>query len=147
MSLSPIDIDISYNDYSVAKLLEMIKDEQIVFSTRDWWGTLKQSDMVESSIVRIPMKQVIMYYEDLNSDTMIIGDGNQRLKALSNFINNSFTLEDMKYIEELEGKKYDDLQRHIQRRILETRGPTYVIRRGTPTDVLKDILHRLAEHE
>lgn len=147
MSLSPVNIDISYREYFVSEILEMIKDGDIEFSTRDWWGVLKQSDMVESAIVRIPMKQVVMYYEDVSSDAMIVGDGNQRLKSLYNFINNSFALEDMKYIGELEGKKYDDLPRNIQRRILETRIPTYTIRRGTPSDVLKDILHRLAENE
>ncbi len=83
------------------------------------WNDTTQSRLIESILVRIPLPA--FYFDATDDDKWLVVDGLQRLITLKRFvIDRSLRLKDMEFLTNLDGKRYDDLTRNIQRRINET---------------------------
>ena len=80
------------------------------------WNNNLQSLLIESILVQIPIGT---FWLDHN-DRSVILDGLQRLLALKTYIDGSFCLTGLSYMPELNGLKWLELPRNLQRRVLET---------------------------
>lgn len=92
------------------------------FQRRSRWSTGKQSRLVESFIMNVPVPPIFLYeYEYSKYQVM---DGLQRLTALSAFYNNELVLTDLEYWQVLEGRTYEtlplQLRQGIDRRYLSS---------------------------
>ena len=88
----------------------------------DLWKDDVKSRLIESIIIRIPLPA--FYIDGTNEESWLVVDGLQRLSALRQFISDKsdkrLKLTGLEYLNELEGKTYEDLDRKYQRRIEET---------------------------
>ena len=78
------------------------------------WGEDKQSRLIESVLLRIPLPAFYLT-EDLQGRLTIL-DGLQRLTALARFMNNSFKLK-LPGLPEVGGKSFCELPPRLQNRI------------------------------
>lgn len=82
------------------------------FQRRRRWDRSKQSRLVESFIMNIPIPPIFLYeYEFSKYEVM---DGLQRLTAIKEFYDDKFPLEGLEYWKELNGKKYSELPQEIK---------------------------------
>lgn len=149
----PKDVDIISNTMVVSNIIDRLKDGRIVldpdFQRRpDLWNAQKQSRLIESLIIRIPLPSFYFDYDDEN-DNYIVVDGLQRLRAIQRFAAldaghpERLCLAGLEYLTEFEGKYYDELPKNLQRRIREQTIIAYVIRPGTPENVRNSIFTRI----
>ena len=100
------------------------------------------SRLIESIILRLPLP--IFYFDVSDNSKWVVIDGLQRLSTLKKFIiDKKLTLGNLEFLVQLNGKKYDNLDRSMQRVIEETQINTYQIEPQTPKEVRYSIFNRI----
>lgn len=85
------------------------------FQRRHRWSEEKQSRLIESFIMNVPVPPIFLY-EDQYSHYEVM-DGLQRLTAISAFYRDQLILKDLTEWPELEGRKYSELPEQVRRGI------------------------------
>jgi hypothetical protein len=151
----PSKIDIKTKSVSVDNLIKRIHYNEIDlmpdFQRKSGiWKPQQKSRLIESLLLRIPLP---VFYVSANEDeNWIIVDGLQRLTTLRDFIPFSEQENDAKsilkekhleFLKEFECKRFYQLPRAMQRRILETELVFHIIQPSTPKGVTRTIFRRL----
>jgi hypothetical protein len=85
------------------------------FQRRSRWSAGKQSRLIESFIMNVPVPPIFLYeYEYSKYEVM---DGLQRLTALEAFYRNELVLTDLEHWQVLEGRTYDQLPLQLRQGI------------------------------
>ena len=149
---NPKDVDIISQPMTISNLADRLEYGDIIldpdFQRRpDLWDAGKQSRLIESLIIRIPLPT--FYFDSTEDDKLIVVDGLQRLNAIRRFIvlkpedPDRLVLEKLEYLKEYEGYSFEMLPTSIRRRIKEQLITAYVIRPGTPDKVRTSIFTRI----
>lgn len=142
-------------DWSVQSLLDRIGhtfDINPAFQRRDAWGVDRKSQYVESLMLGLPVPQVVLA-EDKNTKRFIVLDGKQRLITMKQFADpdeqfKSFKLRKLKFLEQLNGKRFDQIRAASEtadwaESFLNQPVRTIVVRNWRRTDTLYEIFVRL----
>jgi hypothetical protein len=98
------------------------------------WSAAVKSRLIESMIVGLPIPAY--YFDVVNDECWQVVDGIQRLSAIKEFvIDKTLRLEGLEYLQDLEGKSYEELERRAQRNIHEFEIQTYQIKPGTHSGI------------
>lgn len=146
---NPAEINIKREFPTISKLVGMLKKSpsEIDMNTNfqrsgDLWSPVQQSRLIESILIKLPLPAFYFNAEDDNK--WLVVDGLQRLSCLQNFIvKQTLRLTGLEFLKDLEGKKYDDLERPLKRIIDQTQVTAHVINPGTPKKVKYNIFRRI----
>ena len=109
------------------------------------WPIEKQSRLVESCIMRIPLP--VFYVAEAHDGRIIVVDGLQRLSTFDRYINNEFKLTFPKSEDlpphPLEGKRFRGLDLKLQERIEDTQLTLYILDAKAPERAKLDIFERV----
>lgn len=105
------------------------------------WDAPTKSKLVESILLRIPLPAIYLF-EELDGKMTVI-DGQQRLDTLFAFIENKFLLENPPLLWDLHGKNFLDIERRLQRRVLDAPLTCFVVLPGTDPALKMEIFLRL----
>lgn len=114
------------------------------------WQIPKQSKLIESCIMRIPLP--VFYVAEAPDGRIIVVDGLQRLTTFYRFIGNQFRLAGLGSSEPnakhpLEGKLFKDLSVTLQERVSDTPLTMYILDAKAPERARLDIFERVNSGE
>ena len=105
------------SDFSLSAIAEMVKNESIDISPhyqrRDRWHVEKQSALIESFLLNIPVPPVYLSEDEYGTYTVI--DGKQRITSIYEFLSGKFKLKDLKEVPELNGFTFEALPSQLKR--------------------------------
>ncbi|REJ41939.1 MAG: DUF262 domain-containing protein [Microcystis flos-aquae TF09] len=108
------------SDWTTATIRDQLTRENIQlnprFQRRDAWNITRKSRFIESLILGFPVPLIVLATNNKEKGKFIVLDGKQRLLTILQFYgdsatpNNSFTLKDLEFLDNLNGCQYQDLK-------------------------------------
>ncbi|MCZ8222848.1 MAG: DUF262 domain-containing protein [Microcystis sp. LE19-84.1B] len=108
------------SDWTTATIRDQLIRENIQlnprFQRRDAWNITRKSRFIESLILGFPVPLIVLAANNKEKGKFIVLDGKQRLLTILQFYgdsatpNNSFTLKDLEFLDNLNGCQYQDLK-------------------------------------
>jgi len=136
---------------SVSEVLKRVKQKRWILDPdfqRDFvWDRKKQSKLIESCIMRIPLP--VFYVAERLSGEIVIVDGLQRITTFLHYVDNKFRIQGTSFREErnkkslIEGKYFRELPLKLQERILDTQLIMYILDANAPERARLDIFERV----
>jgi hypothetical protein len=107
---------VQHSDFSLRALHDMAEAGSIDldphYQRRDRWKQDKQSALIESFILNVPVPPVYLSEDDFGKYSVI--DGKQRITAIRDFLSGRLKLTGLKKFRELENQTYATLPKEIQ---------------------------------
>lgn len=141
----PIDTVLIRNESrTVHDILRRIEKGAFVMDPdfqRDFiWPEDKQSKLIESVLMRIPLP--VFYLAEDDQGRMVVVDGLQRLSTFERFVNNELKLR-LPHQTELHGKRFRNLSPKLQNRVEDCNLILYVVDAKVPERARLDIFERV----
>lgn len=113
---SQSDLVLQASDFSLQGLQEMV-DGQIIdlrpkYQRRERWEVERQSELIESFLLNIPVPPIYLAEEEYGVYSII--DGKQRITAVSDYLNGVFQLKGLQAFPEINGARFRDLPKTLQ---------------------------------
>ncbi len=103
------------SDLSLGSIAEMVASAAIdinpKYQRRERWDVVKQSALIESFLLNIPVPPIFLAEDEYGRYSVI--DGKQRITAISKFINEGLKLKDLERFKELEGYNFNLLPKPL----------------------------------
>lgn len=149
------DVLVRTQPRTVKYIVEKIDQNRIIldpdFQRVFLWSVTKQSKLIESCIMRIPLP--VFYVAEAIDGRIIVVDGLQRITSFHRYINNEFRLTGLDSSDhpssdhELEGKYFKDLPINYRERIEDTPLILYILDAKAPERARLDIFDRVNSGE
>lgn len=111
------------------------------YQRRNRWDRERQSQLIESFILNVPVPPVYLAEEDRGNYAVI--DGKQRLTAICQFLNDDFELGGLQLRRDLDGLKFSSLQPSTANTLSMRPLRTVTILRSTPDLIKHEVFLRL----
>ena len=85
------------------------------FQRRHRWDSIKQSKLIESFIINVPIPPIFLYEKEYSVYEVM--DGLQRITAIKEFYEDKYALDGLEIWPELNGKKYSTLPEQVRKGI------------------------------
>lgn len=114
----PFRVVYQTNNFLLPQIRDLIVDGDDVnlrpeYQRRLRWTNIQKSLLIESLLLNVPVPPVFFYENDLARYEVM--DGQQRLNAIKEFLNNSFKLRGLQIIPTLNGRTYERLPPKVKR--------------------------------
>lgn len=140
------DLVTSVLDYNLGTLSELILANTIDLSPeyqrRDRWSPVRQSRLIESFLMNVPIPPIFLNEDDYGQYSVI--DGKQRLTAIYEFMRGRLRLSGLKVFEDINRESVDTLPSALQN-VIKTRANlrAVIILRQSDPDIKFEVFQRL----
>lgn len=111
------------------------------FQRRDRWNHFRQSALIESFVLNIPVPPIYLAEDELGTYAII--DGKQRITTIASYLHDGFALKALNRFHDLENLKFSDLPRVIQNALdLRPLRSVTLLKQSDP-DLKYEVFHRL----
>lgn len=152
-SESPVSGGKIFVDKSTRTIYELYRryskkeiDMSPFYQRKPMWVKTRQSKLIESILLDIPIQ--VIYLAELepevnNNFFYEVVDGQQRLSAFFEFLDNRYKLEKLSILTNLNGKFFKDLDSKLQRAIEDYLLTVYIIKKESEKEAKFDIFERI----
>ena len=143
---NPNNIKVRLQAIPIYSMVERIHHHEIDLQTafqrkEGLWDDKQQSRLIESILIRFPLP--VFYFDGSDTNNWLVIDGLQRLSSLKRFMDTKeLKLTGLEFLDKLEGKGWNNLDRPQQRQINETSLQCYILDEGDK-DVKFNIFKRI----
>jgi hypothetical protein len=114
----PFRVVYQTNNFLLPQLRDLIVDGDVVnirpeYQRRLRWSNTQKSLLVESLLLNVPVPPVFFFENDLARYEVM--DGQQRINAIKEFLNNEFILRGLTVLSSLNGRRYNKLPPRVKR--------------------------------
>ena len=139
------DIMVRAETRTVSEVVARIERKRFILAPdfqRDFvWEPKKQSKLIESCVMRIPLP--VLYVAEGEDGRVTVVDGLQRLSTFYRFFHDRLTLTGLGDDHPLTGLKYSDLPLNLQERVEDTQLTLYILDKRAPQRAQLDIFERV----
>ena len=129
----------------VKEMVHRIKCNEIIldpeFQRHFVWSKKKQSKLIESCIIRLPLP--VFYFAERKDGSIIVVDGLQRLATFLNFVEGGLKLTGLVNSPLLAGKKFSDLPVRLKERVLATELTLKILDSKTTEQARMEVFERV----
>jgi len=111
------------------------------FQRRNRWDRERQSQLIESFLMNVPVPPV--YLAEESRGVFAVIDGKQRLTAITQFFNGEYPIRDLQLRTDLEGMRYSDLPLEVSSALNMRPLRAVTVMRQTPDWVKYEVFIRL----
>ncbi len=141
-------VRVTKKDFSIYELRRKHMMKKLVldvpFQRRNVWTEKQKCEIIESILMGLPLP--IFYFKQQDDSVYVVVDGKQRLSALFEYLDNGYSLKNLKILTFLNGKKFKDLSGEFgiyQSQLEDYQVYSHVILPPTPDKILFDIFDRV----
>jgi hypothetical protein len=140
------DLVTSVLDYNLGTLSDLVQTKRIdlapEYQRRDRWDAARQSKLIESFLMNVPVPQIFLNEDDYGQYSVI--DGKQRLTSINEFMRGRLRLRDLQVFADINGQTIDDLPPGLQN-VIRTRANlrATIILRQSDKDIKFEVFQRL----
>lgn len=140
------EVRVEKAQYSTMHLKRLVEERKELvidpdFQRNDVWSAKQSAELVESILMGIPIPTIYLF--EMKDGTKQVVDGRQRISAILNFLNNKFSLKDLKILPQCNGKTFSKLDFKMQGIFEDYQLSFYIIQPPTPERVKYDIFDRV----
>lgn len=140
------EVRVEKAQYSTMHLKRLVMDRKELvidpdFQRNDVWKPKQAAELVESILMGIPIPTIYLF--EMKNGTKQVVDGRQRITAILDFLNDKFSLKDLRILPQCNGKKFSDLDAKMQGIFEDYQLFFYIIQPPTPERVKYDIFDRV----
>lgn len=132
-------------DPPVKSLVDEIHTKELIvrpsFQRNRVWDRARQSKFVESILLNIPIPTLFFAEDDDKSKVVV--DGQQRLLALKEYVENQYSFKGLEVLSALNGKRFEDLTERQQRIIRNRTLRCLVISARSDSEIRFQVFERL----
>ncbi len=132
-------------DPPVKSLVQEIRDKELIvrptFQRYAVWDHGRKSKFVESLLLSIPIPN--LFFAEDDDKTKVVVDGQQRLIAVKEFLENQYPLKSLEVLTALNGKRFDDLTERQQKIIRNTTLRCLLISARSDSEIRFQVFERL----
>lgn len=112
-----------------------------LFQRRPVWDYVRQSKLIESVLLEVPIP--VFYLAESQDGTEEVIDGQQRFRSFFDFLDGKFSLRGLKAIPEINGKKFPELEKPMQKLIGNYSVRTVTFKKESDENLRFEIFERL----
>jgi len=112
-----------------------------LFQRRPVWELGRQSKLIESILLEVPIP--VFYLAESQDGTEEVIDGQQRFRAFFDYLDGKFSLKGLKAIPEINGRKFTELEKPMQKLIENYSVRTVTFKKESDENLRFEIFERL----
>ena len=139
------EVVLETSDHALSTLTSMVTSGAIDlsphFQRRDRWDSFKQSQLIESFVLNIPVPPI--YLAEGQRGRYDVIDGKQRLTAISHYLSGEFMLRSLERFPDLNGRRFVELPPEVQGTLNFRPLRTVTLLRQSTDSAKYEVFHRL----
>jgi hypothetical protein len=139
------DVMVRNETRTVSEIIKRVESGRYAMNPdfqRDFiWPKDKQSKLIESCVMRIPLP--VFYVAEAGDGRVTVVDGLQRLSTFRSFLRDDLQLQGLGKSHPLEGKTFKQLPINLRERIEDTQLTLYILDKNAPEAARLDIFERV----
>ncbi len=140
-----VDVDIREDKMSIFQYMRDYDRKRLIidpaYQRNFVWTPDQMSRFIESILLGFPLPP--FYVNQTVENKLVIIDGLQRTTTLHRFVNDEFTLKELKTLPDINGKKFSELPESYRAKIEDKNIQLYILKPSTPIEVVYELFDRI----